>query len=189
MEPNLLLAGYLHKGDQCPIDSHISTPPSPSEGDWIWDMSVRKEGQIPAIVNETNLTLMMEEGVNVSLCQNQLNPNPQISFAVEQGPELILVRSNISYRLWSNIWAAATNGTLISSDNMSTFSFYNPSNTSIPVRVENEGSGTPWQMMNSSTSLEQGINEFSFMPSNSTFSTMWISHQDGGVVIHLGSYI
>jgi hypothetical protein len=44
-------------------------------------------------------------------------------------------------------------------------------------------------MMNSSTSLEQGINEFSFMPSNSTFSTMWISHQDGGVVIHLGSYI
>ena len=170
-------------------DSHISTPPSPSEGDWIWDMSVRKEGQIPAIVNETNLTLMMEEGVNVSLCQNQLNPNPQISFAVEQGPELILVRSNISYRLWSNIWAAATNGTLISSDNMSTFSFYNPSNTSIPVRVENEGSGTPWQMMNSSTSLEQGINEFSFMPSNSTFSTMWISHQDGGVVIHLGSYI
>jgi len=152
-------------------------------------MSVRKEGQIPAIVNETNLTLIMEEGVNVSLCQNQLNPNPQTSFAVEQGPELILVRSNISYRLWSNIWAAATNGSLISSDGMSTFSFYNPSNTSIPVMVANEGSGSPWQIINSSTALAQGMNEFSFMPSNSTFATMWISHQDGGVVIHLGSYI
>ena len=181
--------GLLTQGENCPIDSHISTPPSPSDGDWIWDMSVRKEGQIPAIVNETNLTLIMEEGVNVSLCQNQLNPNPQTSFAVEQGPELILVRSNISYRLWGNIWAAATNGSLISSDGMSTFSFYNPSNTSIPVMVANEGSGSAWQILNSSTSLDQGMNEFSFMPSNSTFSTMWISHQDGGVVIHLGSYI
>ena len=181
--------GLLTQGQQCPIDSHISTPPSPLDGDWIWDMSVRKEGQIPAIVNETNLTLIMEEGLNVSLCQNQLNPNPQTTFTVEQGPELILVRSNISYRLWSNIWAAATNGSLISSDNMSTFSFYNPSNISIPVMVANEGSGSPWQVINSSTSLDNGMTEFSFMPSNSTFSTMWISHQDGGVVIHLGSYI
>lgn len=181
--------GLLKQGEQCPIDSHISTPPSPVDGDWIWDMSVRNEGQIPALVNETNLTLIMEEGLNVSLCQNQLNPNPQTTFAVEQGPELILVRSNISYRLWSNIWAAATNGSLISSDSMSTFSFYNPSNSSIPVMVANEGSGSSWQVINSSTSLDQGMTEFSFMPSNSTFSTMWISHQDGGVVIHLGSYI
>ncbi|NCG42288.1 MAG: hypothetical protein GWO84_01955 [Euryarchaeota archaeon] len=181
--------GLLKQGEQCPIDSHISTPPSPVDGDWIWDMSVRNEGQIPALVNETNLTLIMEEGLNVSLCQNQLNPNPQTTFAVEQGPELILVHSNISYRLWSNIWAAATNGSLISSDSMSTFSFYNPSNSSIPVMVANEGSGSSWQVINSSTSLDQGMTEFSFMPSNSTFSTMWISHQDGGVVIHLGSYI
>jgi hypothetical protein len=130
----------------------------------------------------------MEEGVNVSLCQNQLNPIPQITFAVEQGPELILVRSNISFRLWTNIWAAAINGTS-ASNNMSTFSFYNPSNISVPVMVTHEGSGSQWQIISSSASLEQGLTEYNFAPSNSTFSTMWISHQDGSVVIHLGSYI
>ena len=180
------MGGLLTQGEQCPIDTHISIPPSPQDGEWVWDMSVRKEGQIPAIVNETNLTLIMEEGVNVSLCQNQLNPNPQTTFAVEQGPELILVSSNISYRLWNNIWAAAINGTL---NGMSTFSFYNPSNISVPVMVTHEGSGSQWQIISSSASLVQGLTEYNFAPSTSTFSTMWISHQDGSVVIHLGSYI
>jgi hypothetical protein len=183
------LGGLLLQGEQCPIDSHISTPPSPLDGEWVWDMSVRTAGQIPLIENETNLTLLMEDGVNVSLCQNQLNPSPQTTFAVEQGPELILVRSNISYRLWNNIWAAAINGTLIASNSMSTFSFYNPSNISVPVMVMHEGSGSQWQIINSSASLDKGLTEYSFTPSNSTFSTMWISHQDGSVVIHLGSYI
>ncbi len=183
------MGGLLTQGEQCPIDAHISIPPSPQDGEWVWDMSVRNAGQIPLIVNETNLTLLMEDGVNVSLCQNQLNPNPQTTFAVEQGPELILVRSNISYRLWTNIWAAAINGTLIASNNMSTFSFYNPSNISVPVMVTHEGSGSQWQIISSSASLEQGLTEYNFAPSNSTFSTMWISHQDGSVVIHLGSYI
>jgi len=183
------IGGLLTQGEQCPIDSHISTPPSPMDGEWIWDMSVRDAGQVPLIENETNLTLLMEDGINVSLCQNQLNPNPQMTFAVEQGPELILVRSNINYRLWTNIWAAAINGTLIASNSISTFSFYNPSNISVPVMVTHEGSGSQWQIINSSSSLEQGLTEYNFAPSNSTFSTMWISHQDGSVVIHLGSYI
>ena len=183
------LGGLLLQGEQCPIDSHISTPPSPLDGEWVWDMSVRTAGQIPLIENETNLTLLMEDGVNVSLCQNQLNPSPQTTFAVEQGPELVLVRSNTSYRLWNNIWAAAINGTLIASNSMSTFSFYNPSNISVPVMVMHEGSGSQWQIINSSASLDKGLTEYSFTPSNSTFSTMWISHQDGSVVIHLGSYI
>ena len=183
------MGGLLTQGNTCPIDSHISTPPSPLDGEWIWDMSVRPAGQIPLIEYDTNLTLIMEDGQIISLCQNQLNPNPQTLFSVEQGPELILIRSDISYRLWNNIWAAAINGTLLTENNMSTFSFYNPSNISVPVMVMHEGSGSQWQMINSSSSLVQGLNEFNFSPSNSTFSTMWITHQDGGVIIHLGSYI
>jgi len=183
------MGGLLTQGNTCPIDSHISTPPSPLDGEWIWDMSVRPAGQIPLIEYDTNLTLIMEDGQTISLCQNQLNPNPQTIFSVEQGPELILIRSDISYRLWNNIWAAAINGTLLTENNMSTFSFYNPSNISVPVMVMHEGSGSQWQMINSSSSLVQGLNEFNFSPSNSTFSTMWITHQDGGVIIHLGSYI
>lgn len=183
------MGGLLTEGDNCPIDAHISTPPSPQDGEWIWDMSVRSAGQIPLIENNTNLTLIMEDGQTISLCQNQLNPNPQTLFSVEQGPELILVRSNISYRLWNNIWSAAINGTPLAANNMSTFSFYNPSNISVPVMVMHEGSGSQWQVINSSASLIQGLNEFNFSPPDSTFSTMWITHQDGGVVIHLGSYI
>lgn len=182
--------GLLILGDECPIDSHISTPPSPQNGDWVWDMSVRTTGQIPLIEEGANLTLKADDGSTVSLCPNTLNPSPQLSFGVETGPELILTRSNLSYRLWDNIWAAAINGSLVASGGMANFSFYNPSNVSVPIMVTQEGSGPQWQLMNSSSSLDYGATDFNFLPStNSTFSTMWITHQDGAVVIHLGSYI
>jgi hypothetical protein len=135
-----------------------------------------------------NLSLRMVDGSTVLVCSEPLSPIPRLNFSVEEGPEIILLRSNITHRMWSNVWMAANNGTLLTPDG-GAFNLYNPSNSSVSVQLNFEGNGAQWSTVFSTSELQPGDNLFEFTPSNSTLSTMWFEHLEGQMVIHLGSYI
>ncbi|MFB1005412.1 MAG: hypothetical protein QMC59_02900 [Candidatus Poseidoniaceae archaeon] len=176
-------------GEACPFNASLATPLPPAAGDWVWDLEVRDISSIPAVTNGTqNLTVLMPDEATVLVCSEPLSSLPRLNFSVEEGPEVILIRTEVVHRMWSNVWMAATNGTLLHADGGS-FNFYNPGNSTVPVQLNFEGNGAQWAAISSSANLEPGENQFEFEPSNSTLSTLWFEHVEGRVVIHLGSYI
>ena len=183
-------SGLLSSTDAlCPLDPSLSIPPSPSEGEWIWDVDVRKISNIPSVTDENqSLTLQMSDGASMHVCAPQLSVEPRFNFSVEEGPELIIQRYNTSHRIWSNMWMAAYNGTLLQPDG-ATFSVYSSSNSSMPIRINNHGNGELWTTVTSVNTLSTGWNSFEFSPSMSTISTIWFEHQDEVLVIHLSSYV
>ena len=173
----------------CPLDPTLSIPPAPSEGEWIWDINVRKISNIPSVTDENqSLTVQMSDGASMHVCAPQLSTEPRFNFSVEEGPELVFQRYNTSHRIWSSMWMAAYNGTLLQPEG-ATFSVYSSSNSSIPVRINKQGNGDTWTTVTSSNVLLTGWNSFEFSPSNSTISTLWFEHQDEALVIHLSSYV
>ena len=173
----------------CPLDPSLSIPPAPSEGEWIWDLDVRKISNIPS-VNHANqsLTIQMSDGASMHVCSPYLSVEPRFNFTVEEGPELIFQRYNNSHRIWSNMWMAAYNGSLLQPEG-ATFSIYSSSNSSIPVQINKQGNGESWTTVTSANTLSSGWNSFEFSPSLSTISTIWFEHQDEALVIHLSSYV
>jgi len=179
--------------DYCALDSKVSTPAKPliDNESWIWDMEYRNIAQIPSIKENTSIILKVPDSEELSVCSNPNYPLPETNISVERGPELILTREGISHRMWTNIWAASMNGTLLHPE-MANFEIYNPSNDSIPINIIQTtlGDGAQeWTLVESTSVLEEGYNNFEFSPSNSTFSTMRLDHQDGQVYIYLGSYM
>jgi len=175
----------------CPLDPALAIPPAPSEGEWIWDVEVRKISNIPSVTDvNQSLTVQMSDGASMHVCAPHLSVEPRFNFTVEEGPELVIQRYNTSHRIWSNMWMAAYNGSLLQSDG-ATFSVYSSSNTSIPVHIKKQvfGDGEPWSTVLSTNVLSTGWNSFEFSPSNSTISTLWFEHQDEALVIHLSSYM
>jgi len=173
----------------CPLDPTLSIPPAPSEGEWIWDVDVRKISNIPSVTDENqSLKIQMPDGASMHVCAPHLSVEPHFNFTVEEGPELVFQRYNSSHRIWSNMWMAAYNGSLIQSDG-ATFSIYSSGNSSIPVQINNQGNGDAWTSVTSVNMLSTGWNSFEFSPSNSTISTLWFEHQDEALVIHLSSYV
>ena len=130
----------------------------------------------------------MPDGSNVIVCSEPLSPLPRLNFTVEEGPEVILIRSNVVHRMWSNVWMAATNGTMLTPDG-GTFNLYNPSNSTVAVQLNFEGNGAQWTDISSTSQLQPGDNFFEFEPSQSALSTMWFEHVQGQIVVHLGSYV
>jgi hypothetical protein len=176
-------------GEPCPLNPALAPPLPPASGEWIWDLEVRDIASIPVIdADARNLSLRMVDGSTVLVCSEPLSPIPRLNFSVEEGPEIILLRSNITHRMWSNVWMAANNGTLLTPDG-GAFNLYNPSNSSVSVQLNFEGNGAQWSTVFSTSELQPGDNLFEFTPSNSTLSTMWFEHLEGQMVIHLGSYI
>jgi len=183
-------SGILSSVDAlCPLNPALSIPSTPTEGEWIWDLDVRKISNIPAVqdVNQS-LSVRMSDGASMHVCSPQLSVEAKFNFTVEEGPELIFQRYNTSHRMWSNMWMAAYNGTLLQSEGAN-FSFYSSSNQSIPVQINYQGNGEQWTTVRSVSSLSNGWNSFEFAPSDSTLSTLWFEHQDESIVIHLASYV
>ena len=173
----------------CPLNPALSIPSTPTVGEWIWDLDVRKISNIPAVQDENrSLTVRMSDGTSMHVCSPHLSVEAKFNFTVEEGPELIFQRYNTSHRMWSNMWMAAYNGTLLQSEGAN-FSFYSSSNQSIPVQINYQGNGEQWTTVRSVSSLSNGWNSFEFAPSNSTLSTLWFEHQDESIVIHLASYV
>ncbi|MBT4924516.1 MAG: hypothetical protein HON16_02040 [Euryarchaeota archaeon] len=179
--------------DYCALDSKVSTPAKPisANDSWIWDLEYRNIAQIPSIKNNSSIILKVPEFEELSICSSPNHPLPETNITVERGPELILTREGIAHRMWTSIWAASMNGTLLHPE-MADFDIYNPSNQSIPINIIQTtlGDGAQeWTIVESTSMLEEGNNNFEFTPSNSTFSTMRLDHQDGQVYIYLGSYM
>ena len=184
-EGGILLANE----DQCPLNASLSTPPRPMDGGaWVWDTTVRSSGYLPLVEAEQNLTLLMVDGTNVSLCDDLFSPYPRVAFAVEEGPELLISWMGTSTRFWSTPWAIASNGTLLNTE-MATFTITNPSDDPVPFRLTREGSfGDEWQHNWNGTALPSGATSFSLIPPASPLATMWLSLEAGTVVLHLASY-
>lgn len=179
--------------DFCALDSKVSTPARPlsQNESWIWDLEYRDIAQIPSIEENKSIILKAADSEELSICSHPNYPLPETNITVERGPELILSRDGTAHRIWTNIWAASMNGTLLHPQ-MADFEIYNPSNQSVPVNIIQStlGEGAQeWEIVESTSSLVEGYNNFEFNPSNSTFSTMRLDHQDGQVYIYLGSYM
>jgi hypothetical protein len=179
--------------DFCALDSKVSTPAKPLSVNesWIWDMEYRDIAQIPSIKENDSIILKVPDSEELSICSNPNYPLPEANISVERGPELILIREGIAHRIWTNVWAASMNGTLLHPE-MADFEIYNPSNQSVPINIIQTtlGDGAQeWNIVEATSTIGQGVNNFEFSPSNSTFSTMRIDHQDGQLYIYLGSYM
>ena len=179
--------------DFCALDSKVSTPAKPLSVNesWIWDMEYRDIAQIPSIKENDSIILKVPDSEELSICSNPNYPLPEANISVERGPELILIREGIAHRIWTNVWAASMNGTLLHPE-MADFEIYNPSNQSVPINIIQTtlGDGAQeWNILEATSTIGQGVNNFEFSPSNSTFSTMRIDHQDGQLYIYLGSYM
>ena len=182
--------GMLQTGEQvCPINPSISTPLRPLEGEWIWDTTIRSSAQLPVVEASQNLTLLLADGTNVSVCNDPFSPYPTYDFTVVEGPELMVTWMNTTTRFWSTPWAIAANGTLLN-DGMADLTFYNPSNSSVPFRLSREGSfGEEWGHNWDGEALAPGNTSLSFTPPSTPLATMWISLESGTVVLHLASYL
>ncbi|MBN29176.1 MAG: hypothetical protein CMB34_00745 [Euryarchaeota archaeon] len=184
----LLSHGVLSKDlDHCPIDASISTPARPQDGSaWIWDMDVRTSG--PLIQADQNLTLLVPDGANLTLCKEAFNPYPALSFTAVEGPELLISWMNTTTRFWTTPWAVATGGTVLNTG-MNTFTLHNPSNTSIPFRLDRGGSfGEDWGHNWDGQALAPGDTLFDLTPPSAPLATMWLTYESGSVVLHLSSY-
>ena len=180
------------KHNVCDVNPMVSTPARPQNDSqpWIWDTQYRDTAQIPEIHNNDSINIKFAEGDIISLCDQAAYPIPRTTITIENGPELILVRSSIEYRVFNDIWASAVNGELLYPE-MANFSIYNPENTSIPVNIVQTTSGeniSEWEILQTSNTLEYGFNQFDFAPPSSKVSTMWIDFDDGELYIFLGSY-
>ena len=180
--------GVLSKDvEHCPINASISTPARPQDGSaWIWDMDVRTSG--PLIQADQNLTLLVPDGANLTVCKDAFNPYPALSFAAVEGPELLITWMNTTTRFWTTPWAVATEGTVLNAG-MNVFTLHNPSNTSVPFRLDRGGSfGEDWGHNWDGQALPPGDTLFDLTPPSASLATMWLTYESGFVVLHLSSY-
>ena len=173
----------------CPINPNISNPARPQDDSpWIWDFEVRSFGDLPKIEPDENLTLLMPDGANMSLCKDTYNPYPSLSFSVMEGPELVTTWMGSTSRFWTTPWAIASSGTVLN-EGMATFTLHNPSNTSVPFRLDRGGSfGEDWTHDWDGAPLPPGDTTFQLIPPNAPLATMWLTYEAGAVVLHLSSY-
>jgi hypothetical protein len=95
----------------CKLSSKVSTPTKPGDSSqWIWNTNYRSTALIPAIQDNDSILLVIEEDNNITICSDQMYPEPSLKVSVKSGPELILERNGNFYRLWTSIWASAVNG-------------------------------------------------------------------------------
>ena len=177
------------EADHCPIDATISTPARPlGPSPWIWDLQVRSSGDIPKVEDEQNLTLRMPSGANMTLCKPGFNPYPALSFVAEDGPELLVSWMGSTSRFWTTPWAIASDGTVLN-NGMTSFTLHNPTNSSVPFRLDRGGSfDDDWEHNWDGNSLSPGDTVFELTPPNAPLATMWLSFEAGSVVLHLSSY-
>ena len=178
----------LMDSEHCPLNASLNTPIRPESGPWIWDMNLRSSAKLPSVQATQNLTVLMPDGANISLCRDAFNPYPDLSFEVAEGPELMVSWMNSTSRFWTTPWALSTNGTVLNSG-MTNFTLHNPTNTSVPFRLDRGGSfGEDWGHNWDGQPLAPGDTLFTLTPPNAPLATMWLTYEAGTVVLHLSSY-
>ena len=178
----------LMDSEHCPLNASLNTPIRPESGPWIWDMNLRSSAKLPSVQNTQNLTVLMPDGANISLCRDAFNPYPDLSFEVVEGPELMVSWMNSTSRFWTTPWALSTNGTVLNSG-MTNFTLHNPTNVSVPFRLDRGGSfGEDWGHNWDGQPLAPGDTSFILTPPNAPLATMWLTYEAGTVVLHLSSY-
>ncbi|MGB1354712.1 MAG: hypothetical protein ACPG79_05775 [Poseidonia sp.] len=172
----------------CPINASVSPPARPSDGAWVWDTSIRSVGSLPVIDGDQNLTLHVENGANITVCDDTFSPYPRLNFTVMEGPELLVTWMNSTTRFWTTPWAIAYEGTFINGG-MDSITFHNPTNESIPFRLAREGGfGDDWTHDWDGSSLAPGSTPLTLSPPQEPLATMWVTYDSGTVVLHLASY-
>ena len=178
--------------DECQLNPMASTPTKPSNQSeqWVWNTNYRTSSLIPAIQLNDSILLVLNEQDTIAICSQNMYPIPDNLISIEYGPELIFERNGDFYRMWSSLWASAANGEL-SGDNMSDFIIHNPENYSTRVNIVQTtyGDGAQeWTIINSTSQLISGENNFKFLPPSNLLSTMYFEFEDGELYIYLSSY-
>jgi len=180
--------GVLTRSDACAINTTMSPPARPAVGPWIWDTSVRISGHMPAVDAGEQLTLLMLDGSNHSVCSDPFSPYPRLNFDVHEGPEMMITWLNTTTRFLNQPWALSVNGTLLNAG-MGVLEFDNPANESIPFRLSREGDfGEDWTHDWNGENLSPGLTRLEFTPPSSGLASMWLTYESNAVVLHLATY-
>jgi hypothetical protein len=180
--------GVLTRSDTCAINTTMSPPARPAVGPWIWDTSVRHAGHMPAVDAGEQLTLLMLDGSNHSVCSDPFSPYPRLNFDVHEGPEMMITWLNTTTRFLNQPWALSVNGTLLNAG-MGVLEFDNPANASVPFRLSREGDfGEDWTHDWNGENLSPGLTRLEFAPPSSGLASMWLTYESNAVVLHLATY-
>ena len=189
LEPGSLLSV---SDQECQPNLMASTPTKPVDKSeqWVWNTNYRSSSRIPSIQETDSLELILNDTDEAIICSEDMHPVPDYTFSIEYGPELVFERNGNYHRMWTSLWASASNGELSGPD-MSNFTIHNPNNHSTRINIVQTTYGdnaNEWTVVQSSNQLVPGENEFKFSPPSNLLSTLYVDFEDGEIYIYLGSY-
>ena len=168
-------AGILRKDavTDCPLIHTISTPASPDDGEWVWDMLVRPEAKLPVMPENSSLVIKANENSIISSCiEGQRLANAE--YEVIHGPELILIDGENSTRFWTG-YQSLSDGNL---------TFYNPGEENLSVSFETLGAGERWTYPDDVTIVAGGETVIP-LTNPSSEDLIWIDINDSVIEIKL----
>ncbi|MEC8540804.1 MAG: hypothetical protein VXY53_03095, partial [Candidatus Thermoplasmatota archaeon] len=173
-------------------NSMASTPTKPKNDSeqWVWNTNYRSSSLIPEIRDNDSIMIVFSNSDTGSVCSESMYPMPDTTFSIEYGPELMFERNGVYHRMWTSLWASASNGVL-SGNNLSEFIIHNPNNHTTRINIIQTTHGdnaTEWSVVESTNQLTIGSNIFKFLPPDNLLSTLYFEFEDGEINIHLGSY-
>jgi hypothetical protein len=155
-----------------------SVPNIPSEGEWIWDLSVLTAGVIP-VVESQNLTLKANVGDVILHC---LEDRSYTEYVVIDAPNLLLEVDGPMQEIYSMQWQ----GNSINSVNQ--FRLYNPTSSNISVVIDYHGNGPQWNVSGNLFLSPGEWTNLSITPQGGDFTMAWLEHSDWIVELHLASH-
>jgi len=177
------VGGELRMASSGPCEEVItsSVPNIPSEGEWIWDLSVLTAGVIP-VVESQNLTLKANVGDVILHCQED---GSQTEYLVIDAPNLMLEVDGPTIpqqEKYSMQWQ----GNSINSTNQ--FRLFNPTSSNISIVIDYHGNGPQWDVSGNLFLSPGEWTNISITPQGGDFTMAWLEHSDWIVELHLASH-
>jgi len=167
---------FLDLEGECPSEQTTSVPLRPIEGDWIWDLLVKRSGRIP-IVEEQVLKILAPEDSIITWCSGG-EDLLRTDYLVSYGPSLsLLVEDN-----WKRAWEGQ-----ITFENNS-ISIYNPGLDNLSLIIDQHGNGADWNVSNEIVLLAGQTTEVIAVEPDEGQSFAWLAHDNWQVTLHLANH-
>ncbi len=167
---------FLELEGDCPTEQTTSVPLRPIEGDWIWDLAVKRSGRIP-IVEQQILTILAPEHSVITWCSAG-DLMTRTDYLVSFGPSLSLLVAED----WKRAWEGQ-----ITFENSSIF-IHNPGLNNLSLTIDQHGNGADWNVSNEIVLLAGQTTEIIAVEPLSGQSFAWLVHDDWQVILHLANH-
>lgn len=179
--------GTLHLGEStCPSSTSPSATPPKGQDGWIWDLTVRGSGALPAVTNNDTLVLRAPEVGTLLHCP--MGDSTSRTFLIERGPDLLLHAPHLE-RAWIGHGSLLVNGSVLwgqALDEDGALRLVMELNASMPLAFEVLGDGPGWGIEAPET-LEAGLSTIILTPPIEGTASMMLDLIDDRVVVRLAS--